>query len=95
MDEGILKDIFLRMDVLEKKHISYTQFTAACISSDGLLSEDKLKAAFSLWDIDRDGVISFKDLETFLSNDFPTLRDTKFFQELLEEVKGIPQVNSY
>ena len=92
LDEAGLRSTFDKLDFFEKRLLSYSQFCAGCISSDGYLNEDKIKSTFRIWDLDRDGVISAKDFSSFLGNEFPHYKDTKFFQAALQEVKAIPSV---
>lgn len=92
LDESSLKTTFDKLDFFEKRSLSYCQFSAGCISSDGYLNEDKIKSTFRIWDLDKDGVISLKDFSSFLGNEFPHYKDTKYFLALLQEVKAIASV---
>ena len=92
LEEASLKATFDKLDFFDKRALSYSQFSAGCISSDGFLNEDKIKSTFNIWDLDKDGVISTKDFGSFLGNEFPQYKDSKFFLALLQEVKAIPSV---
>jgi len=93
LEELLMKDLFVKLDFADKKAISYSQFVAATIQSDGLLTEDKIKAAFRVWDLDKDGVISPQDFDSFGRNEMPIFKDSKLFVACLEEIKSSPPLN--
>lgn len=95
LEEAGLKTTFDKLDFFDKRALAYSQFCAGCISSEGYLNEDKLKSIFKVWDLDRDGVISVKDFSTFLGNEFPQYKETKFFLAILQEIKAIPSVEHF
>lgn len=91
-DEPALKNIFSQLDYLEKKSLTYSEFIAGYILSPGVLSEDKIKASFRVWDIDKDGIVSPDDFKNFVEWELPMLKDSKFFLACLQEVKADPSV---
>lgn len=56
------------IDVDRSGSINYTEFIAATISKQEYLKEEVCKAAFHVFDVDGDGVISKRDLVTLLSS---------------------------
>lgn len=88
-----MKEIFVKLDYNEKKSLSYTQFIAGYIQTDSILNEDKVKSAFRIWDLDNDGVISPKEFQCFIENEFPMLKESKFLNTCIEEIKSIPEVS--
>lgn len=93
LEEAALKATFDKLDIFERRALTYYQFCSACLSAEGLLTEDKLKAVFKVWDLDKDGRISAEDFVAFLGNEFPQYRETKFFGQVVEEVKAIPSLD--
>ena len=92
MSEAALRQIFAKIDFYQKQTLAYGQFVAGCIHAEGIITEEKLKAAFLIWDIDQDGKISVSDVEQYLGNMFPELATTLFFTTFLGEVREIPEV---
>ena len=59
--------IFDRIDNNKSGQIDYSEGVVATIDKKKLLTSDKLKAAFSLFDKDNSGTISTKELKEMLS----------------------------
>jgi calcium-dependent protein kinase len=59
-------EIFKQIDTDNSGNIEYTEFISACIEKNIYLNEEKLKEAFSLFDSDKSGKISRKEIEKVL-----------------------------
>ena len=95
MVENELVEVFSKLDFYQKSSISYSQFTAGCIHREkGVITEEKIRAVFDIWDVDRDGRISASDLSSIVHIQYPLLKDTRFFLSLVQTVESIPMVAS-
>ena len=56
------------MDINDEKELSYTEFLAAFLNLDLVEDEAALLRAFHIFDVDADGYVSKKDLETAFTN---------------------------
>ena len=66
MGDDIVEEVFKRVDTNNDGHIEYTEFLAASIDKESLLSEEKLLAAFKNFDKDGSGSISALEIKDVL-----------------------------
>merc|ERR1719210_1722957 len=77
------------LDMNSDGEIQYSEFVASLLTTQGRLIEDVLHHAFSVIDVNRDGVISIDELRSMLVGDGPlaaVLPDGKTVEQVLEEV---------
>ena len=77
-------EIFRKVDADKNGFISYDEFIRASIDKVKLLSEEKLKAAYQLFDKNGDGSIEAKEIKEVLGRDFKD--DEKIWSEIVKEV---------
>lgn len=58
--------IFARIDIDGSGYIDYTEFVAAAMDMEQMLSDKKLKRAFDMFDVDGSGVISADEIKEVL-----------------------------
>lgn len=68
LDEGELDQLFNDVDTDKSGFIDYSEFIVASMSSKKNLSEEKLTAAFKMFDSDGSGTISKEELSKVLSS---------------------------
>ena len=77
-----------RVDVASTGFIEYSEFLVAALSEDDLLKSGKLRSAFDVFDCDKSGHITAKNLKNalsgFLSGDQE--KDDAVIVEIMEEV---------
>jgi calcium-dependent protein kinase len=64
--EAEVDKIMEQIDIDKNGDISYTEFVSATMHRNILLSKDKLKAAFEMFDIDKSGTIEAEELKQIL-----------------------------
>jgi calcium-dependent protein kinase len=77
-DPTQIDEIISECDINGDGYLEYTEFIAATMNKKKMLSQKKLKEAFNLFDVDRNGVISFEELSDVLGN---TGNVVKIFRE--------------
>lgn len=82
MADQMVEEIFEKVDINRDGAIEYTEFLAASIDKESLLSEEKLLAAFRNFDKDGSGTISANEIKNVLG----VGRNIK--QEIWEEIIG-------
>ena len=60
------EDIFKKIDTDNSGNIEYTEFISASIEKNVYMNEQKLRDAFNLFDTDKNGKISKKEIERVL-----------------------------
>ena len=68
--ETVSEKLFKKIDIFENKVVSYTNFIASIYPLKKFLTEDKFIQMFTLMDLNRDGKICLKDLQSFLKIQF-------------------------
>merc|ERR1719238_2545575 len=63
-DDAEAKQLFQKLDIHDHKELQYSEFLAAYMNLELVEDEDAILRAFRVFDVDRDGSISIKDLET-------------------------------
>ena len=63
MPDEELDELFIKIDSDGSGFIDYSEFIVACMDQDVLLSNEKLKSAFNMFDKDRDGCISNDEIK--------------------------------
>ena len=66
MADYMVEEIFEKVDINKDGAIEYTEFLAASIDKESLLSEEKLSAAFKNFDKDGSGTISALEIKNVL-----------------------------
>jgi len=66
MADEMVEEIFTKVDTNNDGAIEYTEFLAASIDKESLLSEEKLLAAFKNFDKDGSGTISALEIKEVL-----------------------------
>lgn len=59
----MIEKIFTKVDMDKSGYIDYSEWVVATINKERLLSEDKLKAAFRIFDKDDGGTISANEVK--------------------------------
>jgi calcium-dependent protein kinase len=73
--------LFEDLDVNESGKIDYVEFISAAMKNETAIIQEKLKAAFRLFDVNQDGYISKEEVEkVFKSDDIEELN----WSDLLE-----------
>jgi len=83
------RDLIAILDSDRSGVISYTEFLAAILGSKQQVSEQLLREAFSVFDLDGDGLISMHELRMMLSGGGPlveVLPDGQTIDDVMEEV---------
>jgi len=86
MAEEEVDKILARVDANGSGEIDYSEWIVATINKEKLLSIDKLKAAFSLFDKDGSGSISSEEVKEILCSGQKI--DDKVWEEVIKEVDG-------
>lgn len=58
--------VFSTVDMDKDGEISFNEFATASVRRDKLLTDEKLKRAFKLWDKDGNGVIDANEIESVI-----------------------------
>ena len=89
LDEKDLTECFRALDIGEIEAISYTQFVAGCLLSDEYIKDDTVYMVFRTWDVDRDGVLSLEDFNSFITSEYPGLLDKPYGKDLIAEFEEL------
>lgn len=84
--EREVQEIMEKLDFNGNGSIDYSEFAIANIDMNKLLSEDKLKEAFELFDIDRGGSITTDEIKKILGNGNKSEIDDNEWERILDEV---------
>jgi calcium-dependent protein kinase len=83
--EEEIDEIFNRIDIDLSGYIDYTEFVAAAMDMNQLLTNSKLKRAFDMFDEDGSGVISADEIKSVLGlTSDPTMNEK--IAEIIEQV---------
>lgn len=98
LEEGLLKfypeneaiemtrKIFEKVDADNNGFISYDEFLRASADKETILSDEKLRAAFNLFDKNGDGEIEAKEIKQVLGKDMPELNENdEIWEEILKQ----------
>lgn len=58
--------VFEELDIHQNKHLTYTQFCAGALGPESFVMEDNIFVAFRIWDQDKDGELSYEDVNKFI-----------------------------
>ena len=58
-----------KINLKQRGQIGYEEFLAAAIDHEQLITEDNMKIIFNLFDTDKDGKLSAKDLHNYFCSD--------------------------
>ena len=86
VDKAQLNEIIKSIDADNNGYIEYEEFIRAAIPKENLFTEVNLRAAFDLFDIDKNGTISPNEVKEVLGMDSNV--DEKVLRELLKEIKN-------
>ncbi|KAL4497962.1 hypothetical protein ABPG72_014819 [Tetrahymena utriculariae] len=81
----ISEKIFNEVDVDNNGSIDYNEFLACTMQKKKLLSQNTLKRAFDLFDIDGDKQITAKEIKTVLQDNANSF-DTEIWEQIIQEV---------
>ena len=82
-----VEQILARVDINGNGTIDYTEFLAANVQLSELLTNEKLQAAFNLFDIDQNGRITIEEIKSLLGGGglpVAVLGDTSLFGNQLD-----------
>lgn len=82
--EGEVNRIMAQVDTDKSGEIDYTEFIAATLNKNRLLSRERLEAAFKAFDIDNSGTITADELKMMLGK-YHSYED-EMWQEIINEV---------
>lgn len=82
--ESEVDKILARVDANGSGEIDYSEWIVATINKEKLLSKEKLKAAFTLFDVDGSGAISSEEVKEILCKGQKI--DEKVWKEIIDEV---------
>ena len=77
-----LKTLFEHIDYNKNGYINYTEFLAACIDEKTYMTEEKLFDAFQMFDKDKSGKISAKEIQNVMHND----EKLSAFKDMIKQV---------
>lgn len=66
--------------------VDYTEFIAAAYRKDELLSQQNLRGAFRLFDVNGDGSITKDELKQVFGSGGPSADNEKIWEEIMAEV---------
>jgi len=69
ISDSEVNSMFEAVDTDNSGYIDYTEFIVAAINEKQLTSNEKLKAAFQMFDKDRSGMITPNEIKSVLSNE--------------------------
>ena len=81
----VTDEIFLKVDADKNGFLSYDEFIRASIDKTKILTEEKLKQAYDLFDKNGDGKIESKEIKEVLGKDF-TKGDDDIWNLIIKEV---------
>lgn len=84
ISEDEVDQIMARIDYNKDQTINYTEFVAAAIDKRKLLSEERIKACFRIFDKDGSGKISTSELKQMFQGG--NIVDEKVWTDLIKEV---------
>ncbi|CAG9328945.1 unnamed protein product [Blepharisma stoltei] len=64
-----IESIFENCDADQNGYIGYLDFLTATLDWDSVLSEERIRAAFNAYDVDKNGLISIEEVKQFLKGD--------------------------
>merc|ERR1719201_471453 len=67
-DDAEAKQLFQKLDIHDHKELQYSEFLAAYMNLELVEDEDAILRAFRVFDADKDGTISIKDLQVVFAN---------------------------
>lgn len=90
-----MKQLMKKLDVDNSGELEWTEFLAATLTPDLYSQEDVCRGAFQMLDVDNDGLLTIKDLETLLGGSVPDGRpsalDLNLSKKSLNEIEQIMQ----
>ena len=84
IDEEEIEELFRSIDTDNNGHISYSEFIAASLDKNFILSQQKLKEAFNYFDKDGNGFIDSDELKEIFQ--VGNNEDAQIWQEMIKEV---------
>lgn len=86
LDEPDIHRMMKAADVNNDGHIDYTEFITAAFDKQKLLSEEKVRQAFDLFDTDEDGGISTDELRATFDGSGSANKGNEFWEEVMQQV---------
>ena len=84
MQDDQLNQVIKSVDFNENGSIEYEEFVRVTLPKESLFTEDNLKYAFDMFDVDKKGIITLNNFKEILG--IKKVKDKKIYQELLKEI---------
>lgn len=84
-----LMSVFEELDIHQNKHLTYTQFCAGALGPESFVMEDNIFVAFRIWDQDKDGELSYEDVNKFIKYEYPGMLETAYGKIMMTEYKDL------
>ena len=81
-----VEEMFLAVDTDKSGYIDYTEFIVAATNNSNMTSEDKLRAAFRMFDKDDSGIIDADEIKQVLCFDGANPLSTESVDEMIRQV---------
>jgi len=80
-----VEHILAQVDMNNNGVVDYSEFLVANLQSNELLTNEKLQAAFNLFDIDGDGRITLEEIKSLLGTNLDMETNKDIWKELMAE----------
>jgi len=68
MNEQDLKDIIEKVDADDSGKINYSEFLMVAMNTDQLLTDERLEAAFKMFDKEGDNLVSVEEIKSMFAH---------------------------